>query len=227
VSLGRSGPGVRSGSLITPRTRFGGVFLASASTASQLAVSRHARVASGDFASRCSSLPSRDCHPRARLSRHRAACQRSRPRRRDGRPERVIRREDTIGHVYVQVHVVVERGAEAVQEGDAAEPRAALGMSVAGVPPAATSRRRSISVRKIFVIAATARGRSASMPRNRLSTAQASTSARTAAVSPRSRGAAERRRRSTLSARLATGPRRRQRTGTYRGKTECAQLRAA
>jgi len=38
VSLGRSGPGVRSGFLETPRTRFGGVFLASAQTASQSAV---------------------------------------------------------------------------------------------------------------------------------------------------------------------------------------------
>ena len=47
VSLGRSGPGVRSGFLETPRTRFGGVFLASAKTASQFAVSRHVRVASG------------------------------------------------------------------------------------------------------------------------------------------------------------------------------------
>ena len=47
MSLGRSGPGVRSGFLETPRTRFGGVFLASAQTASQFAVSRHAWVASG------------------------------------------------------------------------------------------------------------------------------------------------------------------------------------
>ena len=47
MSLGRSGPGVRSGFLETPRTRFGGVLLASARTASQFAVSRHARVASG------------------------------------------------------------------------------------------------------------------------------------------------------------------------------------
>ncbi|MFM9196442.1 MAG: hypothetical protein ACKOWG_12000 [Planctomycetia bacterium] len=35
VSLGRSGPGVRSGFLETPRTRFIGVFLASAQTAFQ------------------------------------------------------------------------------------------------------------------------------------------------------------------------------------------------
>jgi hypothetical protein len=47
MSLGRSGPSVRSGFLETPRTRFGGVFLASAQTASQFAVSRHAWVASG------------------------------------------------------------------------------------------------------------------------------------------------------------------------------------
>jgi hypothetical protein len=47
LSLGRSGPGVRSGFLETPRTRFVGVFLASAQTASQFAVSRHAWVASG------------------------------------------------------------------------------------------------------------------------------------------------------------------------------------
>jgi hypothetical protein len=32
--------------------------------------------------------------------------------------------EDTVGHAGVQVHVVVERRAEAVQEGDAAESRA-------------------------------------------------------------------------------------------------------
>ena len=47
MSLGRSGPGVRSGVLETPRTPFGGVFLASEQTASQFAVSRHAWVASG------------------------------------------------------------------------------------------------------------------------------------------------------------------------------------
>jgi len=38
VSLGRSGPGVRSGFLETPRICFGGVFLASAQTAAQSAV---------------------------------------------------------------------------------------------------------------------------------------------------------------------------------------------
>jgi hypothetical protein len=38
VSLGRSGPGFRSGFLETPRPRFGGVFLASAQTVSQSAV---------------------------------------------------------------------------------------------------------------------------------------------------------------------------------------------
>jgi hypothetical protein len=38
VSLGRSGPGVRSAFLETPRTRFGSVFLASAQTVSQSAV---------------------------------------------------------------------------------------------------------------------------------------------------------------------------------------------
>ena len=37
MSLGRSGPGVRSGFLETPRARFGGVFLASAQTVSQSA----------------------------------------------------------------------------------------------------------------------------------------------------------------------------------------------
>ena len=42
MSFGRSGPSVRSGFLETPRTRFGGVFLASAQTASQVVVSRHA-----------------------------------------------------------------------------------------------------------------------------------------------------------------------------------------
>ena len=34
------------------------------------------------------------------------------------------RHEDAVGHACVQVHVVVERGAEAVQEGAATEPRA-------------------------------------------------------------------------------------------------------
>ena len=38
MSLGRSGPGVGNGFLETPRIRFGGVFLASARTASQFAV---------------------------------------------------------------------------------------------------------------------------------------------------------------------------------------------
>ncbi|MFM7412312.1 MAG: hypothetical protein ACKO6E_03780, partial [Planctomycetota bacterium] len=37
VSLGRSGPGVRSGFLETPRTRFGGVFLSAAQTVSRSA----------------------------------------------------------------------------------------------------------------------------------------------------------------------------------------------
>ena len=48
--------------------------------------------------------------------------------------------------------------------------RDALGVSAAAVTPEAASRSRSISARKIFVSAATARGRSASMPRNRLGT---------------------------------------------------------
>ncbi len=34
------------------------------------------------------------------------------------------RHEDAVGDACVQVHVVIERGAEAVQEGDATEPRA-------------------------------------------------------------------------------------------------------
>ena len=48
--------------------------------------------------------------------------------------------------------------------------RAAFGMSASGVRPDAESRSRSISARKIFVSAATAAGRSASMPRNRFGT---------------------------------------------------------
>jgi hypothetical protein len=44
------------------------------------------------------------------------------------------RHEDAIGHVSVQVHEVVERGAEAVQEGDAAEPRAGGSRHVGSVP---------------------------------------------------------------------------------------------
>ena len=47
MSLGRSGPGIRSGFLEMPRTLVGGVFLASAQTASKFAVFRHAWVASG------------------------------------------------------------------------------------------------------------------------------------------------------------------------------------
>ena len=58
---------------------------------------------------------------------------------RDGRPELVIRgeqpviampvlarsrHEDTVGHACVEVHMMVERRAEAVQKGDAAESRA-------------------------------------------------------------------------------------------------------
>jgi arylsulfatase A len=35
------------------------------------------------------------------------------------------RHEDAIGHAHMEMHVVVERGAETLQEGDAAEPRAA------------------------------------------------------------------------------------------------------
>ena len=48
--------------------------------------------------------------------------------------------------------------------------RVALGMSASGSPPASASRSRSISSRKVFVSALTARGRSASMPRKRLGT---------------------------------------------------------
>jgi hypothetical protein len=48
--------------------------------------------------------------------------------------------------------------------------QAALGMSASGVPPDAASSSRSISSRKIFVTAATARGRSARKPRNRFGT---------------------------------------------------------
>ena len=48
--------------------------------------------------------------------------------------------------------------------------QAALGMSASGVPPDAASSSRSISSRKIFVSAATARGRSARKPRSRFGT---------------------------------------------------------
>ena len=48
--------------------------------------------------------------------------------------------------------------------------RAALGVSAAAVTPEAVIRVRSISSRKILVTAATARGRSASMPRSRFGT---------------------------------------------------------
>jgi hypothetical protein len=33
------------------------------------------------------------------------------------------RQKDTVGHARVEMHVVVERRAKAVEEGDAAEPR--------------------------------------------------------------------------------------------------------
>jgi hypothetical protein len=48
--------------------------------------------------------------------------------------------------------------------------RADAGASASLVPPAAAHSSRSISARKIFVSALTARGRSVSMPRNRLGT---------------------------------------------------------
>ena len=65
------------------------------------------------------------------------------------------------------MHVAVERRAKAVQEGDAAEPRAALGMTASGIPRDVPSSSRWISAMKIFVRAETAAGRSASMPRSR------------------------------------------------------------
>ena len=72
------------------------------------------------------------------------------------------RHEDTVGDAGVQVHVVVERRAEAVAgEMPPSRGRDARGVSASGVPPDAPSRSRSISARKIFVSAATARGRSA------------------------------------------------------------------
>ena len=98
MSLGRSGPGVRSGFLETPRTRFGGIFLASAQTASQFKFPDMRAFRAVTVTRRCGS------------SRH----------------------EDAIGHAYVQVHVVVERGAEAVQEGDAATDGHAVSGHAAG-----------------------------------------------------------------------------------------------
>ncbi len=47
--------------------------------------------------------------------------------RRHGGPERVTRREDAVDDAGVEMHVVVERRAEAVQEGDGAESRAGGG----------------------------------------------------------------------------------------------------
>ena len=81
------------------------------------------------------------------------------------------RHEDTVGDAGVQVHVVVERRAEAVAgEMPPSLGREALGVSAAAVTPEAVIRVRSISARKIFVRALTAAGRSASMPRRRLGT---------------------------------------------------------
>jgi hypothetical protein len=82
------------------------------------------------------------------------------------------RLEDTVGHACVEMHVVVERRAEAVAgEMPPSRELAALGISASGVSPDAASRRRSISVRKIFVSTVTARSRSASMPRSRFADA--------------------------------------------------------
>ena len=67
--------------------------------------------------------------------------------------------------------MVVVRRAETVQkEMPPSRGREALGVSAAGVTPEAVGRDRSISSRKLFVSAATALGRSPSMPRNRLGT---------------------------------------------------------
>ena len=118
MSLGRSGPGVRSGFLETPRTRFGGVFLASAQTASQFAAGDSARRHRDSDAGVCAAADS--LGERGQIGRG------DRPRW-DERRRSVARRcgssrhENTSGHAYVQVHVVAERGAEAVQEGDTAE----------------------------------------------------------------------------------------------------------
>ena len=69
------------------------------------------------------------------------------------------------------MHVAVERRAEAVAgEIPPSRGRADAGVLAAGLKPAAACRSRSISVRKIFMSAATAGGRSASMPRNRFGT---------------------------------------------------------
>jgi hypothetical protein len=69
--------------------------------------------------------------------------------------------------------MVVERRAEAVQKGDAAELRAG-GASIGGTRDACGSAQRPLdlikSSRKIFVRAAMAPGRSASMLRSRLGT---------------------------------------------------------
>ena len=69
------------------------------------------------------------------------------------------------------MHVVVERRAEAVAgEMPPSLGREALGVAAAAVTPEAVIRVRSIASRKIFVRAATARGRSARKPRNRFGT---------------------------------------------------------
>ena len=41
------------------------------------------------------------------------------------------RHEDTVGHAGVEVHVMVERRTEAVQEGDGAQPRITTAASMA------------------------------------------------------------------------------------------------
>ena len=93
------------------------------------------------------------------------------------RRRRVVRRpgsrrhEDTVGDAGVQMHVAVEGGAEAVQEGDGAEPRAGGGRRVGCRCHACGSAEQPLDLgKKVFVRAATVSGRSARKQRSRFGT---------------------------------------------------------
>jgi hypothetical protein len=58
------------------------------------------------------------------------------------------RHEDAVGHAGVQVHVVLERRAEAVEEGDAAEPRTRRTRRVGGLGHACGSAQLPLDLVK-------------------------------------------------------------------------------
>ena len=81
------------------------------------------------------------------------------------------RHEDTVGDAGVQMHMVVERRAEAMQEGDAAEPRAGGCGSVGVRRRACGSAEQSLDlIKKDLREGGDGSGRSARKPRNRFGT---------------------------------------------------------